>query len=478
MQRATIYNRPHREGISHLSQGEEQFFFESAMLLEEIKIENEYIKLSELHFYTGNKPFETFQELAWKTSEITKARQSSVTSYHWMSPDKKGSTNSFENLKNQIDFLNEIEPSIPIHTLIINRGYCVDGDWLEPNENWQNRLDNAAREIFKEGYRAGIWIAPFLVSNKSKVFENHPDWLVKDYNNNITPEEITEEESFFALDASHPEVLKHIAKIFRTFKKMGFLFFETAFLDYGFKDSLNVKRATKGKTSVQVFREACEIIRAEIGAGSLWMADHTPFSPIIGFADIVRTNNRIDKELDKTKIKNIIKESWYSHYFNNIYWQNSPGEIDILNENNLFTEDEINSIALWIGILGGAVETCNNMTRWNQNQLKLFRFFEPNTRQKNAYLPFWPDEKEIKVAVRLYKQEQSWGVLFFNDNEESINKVFNINTLIEEDSAFTFGWEPGLSVPFGKLSEITITLQPYQSTLFYLCKRNEAPPLN
>lgn len=55
LQRSTIYNGTHVSGIGHADSAGEQFFFEAGMLLEEIKIENEYIKLPDLHFFAGNK---------------------------------------------------------------------------------------------------------------------------------------------------------------------------------------------------------------------------------------------------------------------------------------------------------------------------------------------------------------------------------------------------------------------------------------
>jgi hypothetical protein len=172
----------------------------------------------------------------------------------------------------------------------------------------------------------------------------------------------------------------------------------------------------------------------------------------------------------------MIHESFYNHYFNNIYWQNHPGEISLLGKNNQFTETERISLALWQSILGGAVGTDDEMVSWNEEQLRFFRFLEPNKRQQNAFLPFWPDLDEIKVAVRVYKQQNSWGVLFFNDKNIPVAKRFFISDLIEKDTAFVFSWKPEVTMPFGSLAEIEIELGPHQSRLFYFSKENKYPP--
>ena len=476
LQRCTIYNRPHRSGLEDKNAEDEQVFFEAAMLLEEIKIQNDYIKLPELHFYTGNKSFETMQELTWISSEVSKARQSSVTSYRWSTAQNLQKTGSFDELNKQIEFLNNLNPKLPLHTLIINKGYCILGDWLEPNENWDGGLDRAAREIFKDGYRAGIWLAPFAASENSKLFKQHPDWALKDFENKPIPKMITEEGAIYALDGSHPGFQKYLRKVFKTLRKFGFIFYETDLMNWGLNDSWKIKRATPGKTSVQIYREILQLIREEIGEGSLWMADQVPYGPTIGFADIAEVADTTKAGWENAGIENMIQESYFTHYFNNIYWQNDPGDINFINDDNRLSEAEKISLALWKGILGGAVGTSDDMTQWTDEQLEFFRFLEPNKRQQNALLPFWPYSDEIKVAIRVYKQQRSWGVLFFNDKNVTVNKTFDIFSLVEKETAYVFGWKPSLSIAFGELSEIQVNLEPHQSMLYYLSHENEAPP--
>ncbi|MCG6187204.1 alpha-galactosidase [Maribellus maritimus] len=478
LHRSTIYNRIHQKGLGSQVIDDEKIFFESGMLLEDIRIDNEYIKLPELYFYTGNRAYETMLELAWKISEGTNARQSSITSYHWIS--KTNEANSFEKIQTKIEYLDNLKPPIPLHSVIINKGYCKIGDWLEPNENWPGGLDRAAREIFKDGYRAGIWIAPFVVAEDSKLFSQHPDWTIKNYQDKPIPRNIDGEGTFYALDGSHPGFQKYLRKVFGELRKSGYIFYETAFMDWGLIDSWDIKRAKPGKTSVQVFHDVLQLIREEIGMGSMWMMDRSPYGASIGYADIVRINKTLQnpEEWSAPGIQNMIKESYYSHYFNNIFWQNSPGEIFLSDSGGNLSENGILSLALWQGILGGAIGTNEELEKLDNKKIRFFRFLEPNKRQQNAYLPFWPDEDEIKVAVRVYKQNRSWGVLFFNDKEGPVERTFNIADLIEKDDTFVYGWYPEVPMPFGRLAEIKITLEPHQSRLFYFSENNEYPPEN
>jgi len=475
LQRSTIYSYRHRHRLKDTQEGDGGIFFEAAMLLNQTKIKNEYIKLPNLYFYTGNKPYETLQELTWRTSEKTKARQGSVISYHWISKNESEEKFSFDNLKKQIDYLVGLNDPLSLHTLIINRGYCTVGDWLEPNDNWPGKLERAAREIFKHGYRAGIWIAPFMVSDKSDVFKKHSDWLIRNFQDELIIEKTEGDETFYALDASHSGAKKYLSKVFESLRKMGFIFYELDYLEWGLKDSHLVKRASPAKSSVQVFRETLELIRELVGYGSLIMANRTPYMPVIGYADIVKLADQIGNSWEEGGVKNIIRESYYSQYFNNILWQNNSGEIKLA-ENNSFTENEKISLALWLAFLGGTVSTSDNFIKLSNEKLELFRFLEPAKIYQNAYFPYWPSDDEIKIAVKLYKKFRSWGVLFFNDKDEPIKKTYPVFDLIEEDSIYIFNWKPGYIIAFGKMTEVTINLMPHQSRLFWFSRNNEQPP--
>ncbi len=473
--RSTIYNKRHRTRLYDKEEDEGNIFFEAAMQLDQSKIDNEYIKLPVLHFFTGNKPYETLRELAIKAGIKSQARKNSLTSYHWIS--KAGSPEDFslDRLKKQIDFLVNLNPPLNVQTIIINKGYCIAGDWLEPNDNWPGGLESAAREIFKHGYRAGVWIAPFMASNKSNLMRKHPDWIIKNSQNQYKIELATENETFYAIDPANKNVKNYLKTVFRTLRRMGFIFYEMDYLEWGLKDTNLLRMNSNEISSVQIYREALDIIRQEIGYGSLVIANNTAFQPVIGFADIVKPANSCDVGWNDYGVKNMIRETYYGQYFNNVLWQNNPGEINLI-DNELFSEDEKISLALWKAFLGGAVCTSDDLTRMNYAQLDFFRFLEPAKLIQTIRFPYWPSLEEIKVAIKYYNTYKSWGVLFFNDKDVRIIKSFSVRELTESDTAYIFNWKPGFIIPFGIMHTITVDLMPHQSKLLWLCQNNQPPP--
>lgn len=75
------------------------------------------------------------------------------------------------------------------------------GDWDENREKLPDGLGYLIKESTKNDVKFGIWIEPEMVNPKSELYENHPDWVVKQPNR---------DEYYFrnqlVLDLSNPEV--------------------------------------------------------------------------------------------------------------------------------------------------------------------------------------------------------------------------------------------------------------------------------
>ncbi|MGV8092744.1 MAG: glycoside hydrolase family 36 protein [Mangrovibacterium sp.] len=478
LQKSTIYNRPHRKGLLDRYPDREEIFFETGFVMENIPLKDDFIKLPDIYVVQGNRPYETLQYIAWNISENMVARKDTKTSYHWSSWYESKKDFSFEMLQEQLTTLDKTKPAIQIQTIQIDDCYTVHGDWLNTNDKWPKSMEDAARAIFQRGYRAGIWIAPFMVDEHSKLFRNHPNWLIKDLDGNPIPEWQTPEGNHYVLDGSHPDVQRYLAKVFRSFRKMGFTFFKTDFLDWGLKDSINIKRYNKDKTSVQILVEVLNLIREEIGAGSYWLASISPFAPLIGIVDGMRVSNDVESAWTMYGVRNMFQETYNCQYFNNVFWQNDPDVIYLRDVNTQLTETEKLTIARWNGILGGVVHTSDRFSSLTEKQLNFWRFLQPQDRPQSAELPFWGLNKKCKVAVRRFKSPRAWAVLFVNDMDVSVQENFTMPELIGEESCWTFEWDLDQNTSYGNLSNFTMILDKHESKLLYLTNGNNPPPPN
>jgi len=53
------------------------------------------------------------------------------------------------------------------------------GDWTVNHKKLPKGLENLSRKIKKIGLDFGIWVEPEMVSIKSRLYENHPDWAIR-----------------------------------------------------------------------------------------------------------------------------------------------------------------------------------------------------------------------------------------------------------------------------------------------------------
>ena len=114
-------------------------------------------------------------------------------------------------------FLEQHRRELPIDTVQIDDGYQADiGDWLTVNEKFPHGMGWLASEIKKAGYTPGLWLAPFLLSESSKTFAQHPEWVVRDDDGAPVLAQHNWERANYGLDGSHPEARAWLTELFRS----------------------------------------------------------------------------------------------------------------------------------------------------------------------------------------------------------------------------------------------------------------------
>jgi hypothetical protein len=475
LQRSKVYNQQNRYGLVDRHLESDEVLYEAGFATENINIRQNELNLPDLHIVCGADPFTTFQTLARNIALNCGARVSKPTSYHWCSWYEY--TNNFDSVKLH-DFLKgikSIKPEIPIKAVQIDDGYCINGDWLEINDKFPGGLKAAFSKIRENGYNAGIWIAPFMVRSISNTFKNHPDWVIRDFEGKPVPEWVRDGEEWYYLDTSNPEALNYLRLVFRTMKEWGATYFKTDFLDWGLKDSVLFKRYKSGKTSIQYFTDVLKVIREEIGEESFWLGCIAPFPPMIGYVDAIRVSNDVGDSWSEGGVGNMFQESFHDQYFNNIFWQNDPDVLYLRNFNVSYTDEEIHSIALWDGILGGVVNTSDRFHTLASERLKLWRFIQPANDKAISFMPFWAEKKQLYITVRPIPGRKAWAILMVNTEDKDQAEDLLMKNLIGKDSAYLFEWNRSSNEVLGMLSSVNCQLKPHSCKLYYASEVNIQP---
>ena len=439
--------------------------------------------LPKIFITEAESAFRAMQNEAKEVAEVMNARNETEQAYHWNSFYYAYHYITEEMMFDFIEGFETVEPRVPIQTFQIDVGYFPHvGDWLEPSRNFPNGLEPTVQKIKDHGYRPGVWVGPYMVGNRSKLYRENPDWVLRNKDGTMAHTLAfygedrlwgAMDEEFYLLDTSNPEVMDYLRKVFRTFREMGFTYFKTDFLFWGDRPSHTVERHTPGKTSAQYQRELYEMIREEIGPESFWLGCISNYAPMIGFADAMRISWDIGAEWSYAE--NFFREVHGQQYFNNIWWQNDPDSIILRSEFNRMTENELESLAYYMGMLGGVVNTSDLFHTIPEKNLEIFRMLEPGEEKRTATFPFMKDPGKIDVLLRELKPGNGWAVLFFNRENSPTTELFSIDDIIEIPEAAVFNWDTEGYEKAGEKSEILMQLEPRQSKLFYFSSDGEGP---
>lgn len=249
----------------------------------------------------------------------------------------------------------------------IDAGYFPsDGDWLETNHLWPSGLARAAEMIRENGFRAGIWIGPFMVGNRSRLFREHPEWMLRGDDGAL----VTEmrfygehrlwgmmDEEHYVLDASHPEAAAYLTTVFETLRGWGFDYFKTDFMYWGFRSSGGLRRHSAG-TGTQHLRRTLERIRRAIGEESTWLACIAPFAPFLGYADAMRVGGDVTPDWNPGGPNDaLVPLLPNADHMNGIWWLNDPDAVILRDFHTSLTPEEAYALAMWQGFHAGVLNT-------------------------------------------------------------------------------------------------------------------------
>lgn len=179
---------------------------------------------------------------------------------------------------------------LDVRLIQIDDGYQASiGDWLEPSGRIAD-LAAAAATIRSGGREAGIWTAPFMVGESSRLALEHPDWLVGD----AVAAEHHWGQRIRVLDVTHPDAAEHLAAVFRTMRAWGFTFHKLDFLYAG----AMAGRRHGDATPIDAYREGLRIIRGALGDDATILGCGAPLLASIGMVDAMRISPDTDHQIE------------------------------------------------------------------------------------------------------------------------------------------------------------------------------------
>jgi len=364
----------------------------------------------------------------------------------------------------------------PFRHIQIDAGYFPScGDWLEPNARFPEGLKKAAESIIAAGYEPGIWVAPYMVGDESKVAKEHPDWLLHNLDGSlfIMSKQYNEpkiwgyrDSDYYILDISNPEALDYMKHVFSTLRSWGYTLYKTDFLLWGMRDSTKFRRHTPGKTSFEYFRDLMGVIREAIGEDSAWLGCIAPFMPSVGYVDMMRIGGDVGAKWEKDGFGpvNMIQEIHADQYFSNVYWQNDPDAVLLRDYHIHLKPHQIEALAILQAISGGVITTSDPVHLIAPDRRALLQLIRPRGVVNSVY-PYWQEKRDEEIITA----DTAGGKLayFFNPTGRDLTIPTDWAHILGDDN-----WQllklHGESMPANDIPYITV---PAQSGALYFASR-------
>lgn len=173
---------------------------------------------------------------------------------------------------------------LPFDVLQVDDGWQISiGDW-EANSKFPSGMHALAEKIKSTGRQAGLWLAPLIAVESSRLFREHPEWFLRDVRGKFVSAGFNWGERLFALDTTHPAALEWLAALMKQVRAWGFDYLK---LDFLYAGGLPGKRHSDLPRE-QAYRHGLKIMREAMGAGAYFLTCGAPILPSLGLCDAIR----------------------------------------------------------------------------------------------------------------------------------------------------------------------------------------------
>jgi hypothetical protein len=364
------------------------------------------------------------------------------------------------------------QENLPMRVFQIDDGFTPEmGDWLDVKPQFPRGIKPLLDEIRAAGFIPGLWIAPFMVGNRSRLYREHPDWVVQDVAGGpLVHWKMYAEfrwhkrsEEYYILDATHPDAFDYLRRVFRTWRReWGCEYFKTDFMFWGAEyGPARARWHTPGMTRIEIWRRVAEMIRAEIGE-ALWLGCGCPLWASVGLVDGIRIGRDVGVEWrGNLSAQSLLRDTGTRNFGNRILWQADPDCILLRERFHFLTEAEVRSLALCAGMIGGVTMTSDALDELSPERLRLWKLL---LAPGQCRFPFLGQLDPVFVQVR---DGEPSAVLIFNTSDAPVERTYTLDALGIAGARYVYDWTNNQTFPVSD-RKVSLTLAPHDSALWFL----------
>ncbi len=333
-------------------------------------------ELEEFTFRSGADRAKLLDELAQRLNANHPPLRFKTPPTGWCSWYCFGPRVTAQQVRDNLDFIAKNAPGLKY--IQIDDGYQpAMGDWLETGAAFGGNVQGVLKEIREKGFEPAIWVAPFIAEEKSHLFEQHPDWFIKDADGKpLRADKVTfggwRRGPWYALDGTHPEAQKHLETVFRTMRReWGCTYFK---LDANFWGAMHGGRFHDPKaTRIEAYRRGMQAVLRGAGDSFILGCNH-PIWASLGLIHGSRSSNDISRRWDR--IATTGKQNLLRNWQNGRLWWNDPDAIVLVGTLPL---NEFQFHATVIYASGGMLLSGDDLTQITPDRLAMLKKLMPPT---------------------------------------------------------------------------------------------------
>lgn len=336
----------------------------------------------------------------------------------------------------QLQALDRLPCSLKLDYIQIDAGYAPWGDWFDTYQNFPSGMKSIVSEINRRGLKAGIWIAPFVASPRSKLFKEHREWFLTDSKGkflearNSSPFDSLPPLSLRVLDVTKPPVQAYITSVIEQFVEWGFEYIKTDFT-YGLCFSTGYEVPM---TRARALRLGFKVIKTASRGLARIESCITQLSPLVGLVDYVRTGSDtinpvlcsvpgFRKLVNQFMLQANLRNCAARQFLNGKVWINDPDCL-VSRPNTGLSPRLIDRHFHFIKNYGGSIWVGDHLRNlaWGQYETFILDLFGYQQNRKTAIsvvVPAWNEEKTIHRildSLSAQKTEIAFEVILVDNN--------------------------------------------------------------
>ncbi|MBR4223526.1 MAG: alpha-galactosidase [Oscillospiraceae bacterium] len=269
--------------------------------------------------------------------------------------------------------LEALDITYPCDVFQIDDGYqTAVGDWLDiDTDKFPAGLSPVIGKIRERDITPGIWIAPFVCEEKSKLINSHPDWLLRD-KKGAPVKSGCNWSCHYALDIYNDGLRAYLRQVFDTFRGWGIGLIKADFL-YA---ACIIPR--EDRTRGQVMHDAMALLR-ELCGDMAMLACGVPLASAFGVAEYCRIGCDVSLDWDdkfymrhmhreRPSTKNSMQNTVFRRQLSGRAFVNDPDVFLLRDDHTSMTWEQRSALARLNALCGGVLFTSDDMSVYKDRQ--------------------------------------------------------------------------------------------------------------